>query len=261
VASETARYPPPDITPREFESFVAELLEAVDPLVEGLQVTFHDRIQGVDGLYDFDATVRFGLGGMCFLVVVEAKRHKNPIKRELVQVLHDKRRSVGAHKAAKFATAPYQRGALEYAKTHGIALVTVTEGRFTFETKAVDKPPTMSRQEAVVSHANRFAPPHPSRRARFVTPSEPAQRLPPPCDFGLTALARRYWRVTHDRSARAAQVRAGRRWMRPFNDPGQADTRPQSASGAPFCFRLKAVGSILLISGRQIRGRSRPQHQ
>lgn len=28
------------------------------------------------------------------------------------------------------ATAPYQRGALEYAKAHGIALATITEGRF-----------------------------------------------------------------------------------------------------------------------------------
>ena len=55
------------------------------------------------------------------------------------------------------ATAPYQRGALEYAKTHGIALAlaTVTEGRFIFKTKAVDKPPTMSRHEA----ASRFGLP------------------------------------------------------------------------------------------------------
>jgi hypothetical protein len=50
------------------------------------------------------------------------------------------------------ATAPYQRGALEYAKTHGIALATVTEGRFTFETKARDKPPVMSREEAATRY-------------------------------------------------------------------------------------------------------------
>ena len=56
VASETARYPPADITPTEFELFVAELLKAVAPLVEELQVTVHDRIKGVDGLDDFDAT-------------------------------------------------------------------------------------------------------------------------------------------------------------------------------------------------------------
>jgi Restriction endonuclease len=148
VAFETAHYPAADITPAEFERFVVALLESVSPSVEALQVTLHDRIRGVDGLYDFDATVRFGLGGMRFLVLVEAKRHNNPIKRELVQVLHDKLRSVGAHKAAMIATAPYQRGALEYANKHGIALATVTEGRFTFETKSVGEPPTMSRQQA-----------------------------------------------------------------------------------------------------------------
>jgi len=151
VASETAHYPAADITPAEFEQFVVELLESVSPLVEGFEVTLHDKIQGADGLYDFDATVRFGLGGMRFLVLIEAKRHKNPIKRELVQVLHDKLRSVGAQKAAMIAAAPYQRGALEYAKKHGIALATVTEGRFAFETRSVDEAPTMSRQQAVDS--------------------------------------------------------------------------------------------------------------
>ena len=151
VAPETTHYPAADITPSEFEQFVVELLESVGPRVEALEVTLHDKIQGADGLYDFDATVRFGFGGMRFLVLVEAKCHNHPIKRELVQVLHDKVRSVGAHKAAMIATAPYQSGALEYAKKHGIALATITEGRFTFETKSVGEVPTMSRQQAADS--------------------------------------------------------------------------------------------------------------
>lgn len=148
VAFETAYYRQADITAAEFEHFVVELLECVSPSVDALEVKLHDKIQGADGLYDFDATVRFGLGGMRFLVLVEAKRHKNPIKRELVQVLHDKLRSVGANKAAMIATAPYQSGALEYAKRHGIALATVTEGRFAFETKSIDDPPEISRRQA-----------------------------------------------------------------------------------------------------------------
>ena len=53
------------------------------------------------------------------------------------------------------ATAPYQSGALEYAKRHGIALATITEGRFTFETKSVGVAPTMSRRQA----ADRFGLP------------------------------------------------------------------------------------------------------
>jgi hypothetical protein len=79
---------------------------------------------------------------------LEAKRHKNPIKRDLVQILHSKAQSVGAHKAVMIATAPFQRGAIEFAKAHGIALVLVSEGRFTFETRAAAPRPVMSRQEA-----------------------------------------------------------------------------------------------------------------
>ena len=85
---------------------------------------------GVDGSYDVDGTVRFRWGDLDFLVVIEAKYHRNPIKRDVVQVLHSKVQSVGAHKVVLVATAPFQRGALNFAKAYGIALVTVTEGRF-----------------------------------------------------------------------------------------------------------------------------------
>jgi hypothetical protein len=156
LARLTARYRPPEITPAQFERFVVDLLEAVGPSFHDFEVNLHDTLDGVDGAYDFDATVRFGLGGMQFLVLVEAKQHKNPIKRELVQVLHDKLRSVGAHKAAMISTAPYQRGALEYAKAHGIALATITEGRFAYETRSVADAPTMTREQA----ATRLGLPH-----------------------------------------------------------------------------------------------------
>jgi len=59
VSSVTARYPPADITPAEFESFVAELLGSVATEVEDLDVRVLDTINGVDGSYVFDATVRF----------------------------------------------------------------------------------------------------------------------------------------------------------------------------------------------------------
>jgi hypothetical protein len=148
VSRPTAHYPPADITPVEFEEFVVELLKWVEPALGGLTVTLHDKIACADGTYDFDATVRFELAGMQFLVIVEAKRHKNPIKRELVQVLHQKLQSVGAQKAAMISTAPYQRGAVDFAMTHGIALATVTEGRFMFETRAAESSQPMSRAEA-----------------------------------------------------------------------------------------------------------------
>ncbi len=60
---------------------------------------------------------------MDFLVLV--KLHRNPIMREVVQVLRDKVQSVSAHKGVLVSSAPFQRGAIEYADAHGIALVHV----------------------------------------------------------------------------------------------------------------------------------------
>jgi len=144
----TAHYPSADISPEEFEEFVTTLFDSTGQIVNGLTVTPHEKIIGVDGTYNFDATVRYEFAGMSFLVLVEAKRHNNSIKRDLVQILYQKVQSVGAHKGVMISTAPYQKGAVEFAKTHGVALVTVTEGQFTFETKDRLPSPAMSREEA-----------------------------------------------------------------------------------------------------------------
>ena len=144
-----ARYPVADITPAEFESFVADLLGCVSSSVENLVVTSHEVIDGVDGTFDFDATLRFRFGGMDFLIVVEAKRYTGPVKREKVQILRDKAISVGAQKAVLISTSYFQSGAIRYAKTHGIALVFVTEGRFTFETRAAQPSPPLTREQAL----------------------------------------------------------------------------------------------------------------
>lgn len=142
------RYPLADITPSELEEWVADVFRSVAPQLDDLRVEVHDRLRGTDGSYQFDVTVRYRWSGLEFLVLVEAKLHVNPIKRELVQVLHSKVQSVGAHKGVMISTARYQQGALEFARVHGIALVTLTEGRFTFETKAATPSPVLSREEA-----------------------------------------------------------------------------------------------------------------
>jgi hypothetical protein len=150
VARPTAHYPSADMTPAEFEGFVTSLFEAIEKngLITNLQIQNHEVIQGLDGEYDFDATVRYELAGMAFLVLVEAKLHKNSIKREVVQILHQKLLSVGAQKAVLISTAPFQNGALQFALAHGVALVTVTEGRFTYVTRNAGDTPPLSREQA-----------------------------------------------------------------------------------------------------------------
>jgi Restriction endonuclease len=144
-----ARYPVADVSAAEFEQFVAELCGSAGRGLEDFRVTLHDVIEGTDGTYDFDATVRFrGVLGMEFLVVVESKRHSNPIKRDVVQVLHQKQLSVGAHKAVVISTAKFQSGAIKLAKVHGIALATVIEDRLRYEWRSVTPVPTMTREQA-----------------------------------------------------------------------------------------------------------------
>lgn len=161
VSRLTARYPAPDMNPEQFEVFVTTLFDSATIHLPGLVVQLHETVQGTDGSYDFDATVRYQLAGLEFLVLVEAKLHKNPIKRGLVQELHSKLLSVGAHKAVMISTAPYQSGAVKFAQTHGIALVTVTEGRFTHTLRSA-LPPSPSpyrwptREEAAEDGTSTF---------------------------------------------------------------------------------------------------------
>ncbi|OZE13460.1 hypothetical protein CH249_01330 [Rhodococcus sp. 05-2255-3B1] len=150
IEPETARYPQVELSPAEFEVFVTSLFDPLKNVdgIDNLQIQHHEVIRGTDGAYNFDATVRYELAGMNILTLIEAKQHNHPIKRDLVQVLHSKQQSVGANKAVLISTAPFQKGAVAYATTHGIALVTVTEGRFTYETKSVEQAPPLTREEA-----------------------------------------------------------------------------------------------------------------
>lgn len=138
VGPEGMWYPTPDLGFEDFEAFVVATFEQMLPRISDLRVKLHEKIEGTDGEYDFDATVRFRFGELDFLVLVEAKNHNHPIKREVVQILHSKIKSVGAHKGVIIATARFQKGAITYATTHGIALVAVTEGRFTFLTHSAE---------------------------------------------------------------------------------------------------------------------------
>ena len=159
-------YPDPeDLDFSEFESFVVATFEQVAPAVDQLHVRLHERIESPDGDYDFDATVRFEFGGLAFLVLVEAKFHRNPIKREVAQILGSKVQSVGAHKGVIVSTAPFQSGTLRYAAAHGIALVKVTEGRFTIETRRCRSEPERDAGAGRGSGASPTSSDTPTRRS------------------------------------------------------------------------------------------------
>lgn len=144
-----SRYPPAEtITPGEFEAYVADIVEAVGAHFETFQVERHAVIESADGAYDFDAVATFNVGGVSFTILIEAKRHADPIKRELVQALHAKQMSVGAQKSLLVAAGRFQSGAIRFALAHGIALATLSEGRLTFETHSTTRPPPMAKATA-----------------------------------------------------------------------------------------------------------------
>ena len=93
-----------------------------------LEVQRLEKIEGSDGTYEIDVTARFEVLGASFLVLAECKHHKNPIKREAMQVLYDRLRAVGANKGMMFSTSGFQKGAIEFARAHRIALIQIVDG-------------------------------------------------------------------------------------------------------------------------------------
>jgi len=134
---------PPDninanISPREFELLVKDYLQEIGSSINTFKVKHDVQIEREDGTYQIDVFAEFELFGSNFKVLIECKKHKNKIKRDVVQLLFDKIRAIGAHKGMIFSTSGFQEGALLFAKKHGIALIRIIEGKYTYFTKSGD---------------------------------------------------------------------------------------------------------------------------
>lgn len=129
-----------DISAEEFELLVRSWAEAVSSTLEKLEVEHHKSLPGQDGEYTFDVVATFSaIGGAKFVTLIECKKHKHPIKREVVQILNDKLRAVGAHKGIVVSASPFQSGALEYAKSNGIGLAQVADGFVNYLQASADR--------------------------------------------------------------------------------------------------------------------------
>jgi restriction system protein len=124
-----------DLTPIQFEREVKAILDKVNAKIISFDSKHLEKLSGNIGEYEIDITIRFEALGVKYLTLVECKHHKNPIKREVIQILHDKIRETGAHKGIVFATTTFQRGAIEYARSHGIALIKIAEGKAFYEVR------------------------------------------------------------------------------------------------------------------------------
>lgn len=134
---------PPDyinanITPTEFEILVRDYLTEIGKELKTFSAHHDKIIKKVDGDYQIDVYAEFNFLGADFKILIECKKHKNRIKREVVQLLYDKIRATGSHKGIIFSTSGFQKGAMKYANEHGIALVRIIEGKYTYFTKGTD---------------------------------------------------------------------------------------------------------------------------
>ena len=127
---------PVSLTPEEFEREVKAILERSGATLRSFVAKQRERVAASDGEYEIDVTVRFEALGADFLVLVECKHQRRAVEREVVQILADRIRAVGAHKGMLFTTASFQSGALEYARAHGIALVRVADGSSLYMTRS-----------------------------------------------------------------------------------------------------------------------------
>jgi restriction system protein len=133
---------PPDyinLSPQEFELTVFDFLKDVGSKLEKFEIIHNSIESSHDGTYQIDIKANFEALGTNIKVIIECKKHNSPIKREVVQILRDKMQSLGAQKGIIFSTAKFQSGCIEYAEQHGIALVRIIEGKYSYETKSLDK--------------------------------------------------------------------------------------------------------------------------
>lgn len=136
-----------EINATEFECLVRDWIAKQGGELTSLKVTHDAKVEAYDSTYQIDVLAKFqAFAGAEFIVLIECKKYRNSVERELVQVLHDKVRSVGAHKGMLFTTTGFQSGAIKYATAHGIALVSIIDGVATYETRSAypvaAKPPT-----------------------------------------------------------------------------------------------------------------------
>ncbi len=127
---------PTSLSPAAFEKEVQKLLDATGHGIEGYESKHREKVGGVDGVYEIDILASFVALGVHFRVLVECKHQRRAVERNTVEVLHGRMNSVGAQKGILVSTAGFQRGTLEYASRHGIALIQLVEGRATYFTRA-----------------------------------------------------------------------------------------------------------------------------
>jgi len=113
-----------NITPRDFEIFCMETLKsyAEQEQLQNFRIAHDQKVEADDGTYQIDVLAEYTALGVKNTVIVECKKQSRNVEREIVAALDRKLQSIGAQKGILISTAGFQRGAVQFAEKHGIAL-------------------------------------------------------------------------------------------------------------------------------------------
>ncbi len=130
----------PAITWEEFEAEVKTVIEGSGSDLKDFNVESKKELSAADGTFEIDVVADFTAFGAEFKVLIECKRYTEAVKRDVVLAAYGKMQALGAQKCMVFSTSGFQKGAITYAKHHGIALVKLADGKVTYMTKSIDEP-------------------------------------------------------------------------------------------------------------------------
>lgn len=123
-----------DISPTDFEKFCMEFLRAYaekEKLSE-FNIKHNVKIEAPDGIYQIDIYAEFVAMKCKFKVLAECKKYNKAVSRDKVEILYSRLQSLGMNKGILISTSGFQSGAIQFAKSHGIALIQVSDKSIDF---------------------------------------------------------------------------------------------------------------------------------
>lgn len=115
------------ISPTEFEEFCMGVLNnyATEEHLKNFNIEHNIKQEAADGTYQLDIFASFTALDVEIKILCECKQYTSPVKRERVELLEGRLKSLGMHKGILLSTSGFQSGAIQFAKAHGIALIQV----------------------------------------------------------------------------------------------------------------------------------------
>lgn len=118
-----------DITSLDFEKYCFSILNVLysPKKLDDYKITHNETYERNDGQHQIDIVIEYSIENAAIKIFVECKKKKNPIEVGMVRDFYQKIQSCGANKGIFISTLGYQKGAILFAKEHGIALYRIMD--------------------------------------------------------------------------------------------------------------------------------------